>query len=139
MGLSSRSTGRQDCLYLGNLDAKRDWGHAKDFVEAMWLMLQQDEAKDYVIATGEQYSVRDFVNKAAPFFGFNIEWMGEGEDEIGYDWSTKKAVVKVSDRYFRPSEVESLLGDSSKARKELGWEPKITFDQLVEDMVIYGQ
>ena len=139
MGLSSISTGRQDCLYLGNLDAKRDWGHAKDFVEAMWLMLQQDEAKDYVIATGEQYSVRDFVDKAAPFFGFNIEWMGEGEDEIGYDWSTKKAVVKVSDRYFRPSEVESLLGDSSKARKELGWESKITFDQLVEDMVIYGQ
>ena len=138
-GLSKISTGLQNELILGNLNAKRDWGHAKDFVEAMWLMLQQDKAKDYVIATGEQYSVRDFVNKAAPFFGFDIEWRGEGEQEVGYDRNTKKVVIKVSDRYFRPSEVDSLLGDSSKARKELGWKPKITFDQLVEDMVIYGQ
>ena len=138
-GLSKISTGLQNELILGNLNAKRDWGHTKDFVEAMWLMLQQDKAKDYVIATGEQYSVRDFVNKAAPFFGFDIEWRGEGEQEVGYDRNTKKVVIKVSDRYFRPSEVDSLLGDSSKARKELGWKPKITFDQLVEDMVIYGQ
>ncbi len=138
-GLSKISTGLQNELILGNLNAKRDWGHAKDFVEAMWLMLQQDKAKDYVIATGEQYSVRDFVNKAAPFFGFDIKWSGEGEQEVGYDRNTKKVVIKVSDRYFRPSEVDSLLGDSSKARKELGWKPKITFDQLVEDMVIYGQ
>ena len=138
-GLSKISTGLQNELILGNLNAKRDWGHAKDFVEAMWLMLQQDKAKDYVIATGEQYSVRDFVDKAAPFFGFDIEWRGESEQEVGYDRNTKKVVIKVSDRYFRPSEVDSLLGDSSKARKELGWKPKITFDQLVEDMVIYGQ
>ena len=94
-GLSRISVGEQRQLYLGNLNAKRDWGHAKDFVEAMWLMLQQDEPDDYVIATGEQYSVKDFVNKAAPFFGFNIEWMGEGLDEVGYDWSTKRQVISV--------------------------------------------
>tara|TARA_B100000287_G_scaffold262331_1_gene246821 strand:- start:2990 stop:3994 length:1005 start_codon:yes stop_codon:yes gene_type:complete len=137
--LSQISCGLQKELVLGNLNAKRDWGHAKDFVEAMWLMLQQDEPDDYVIATGHQYSVREFVDKAAPLFGMKIEWMGEGLDEIGYDWGTKKAVVKVSDRYFRPAEVESLLGDPTKAKEKLGWEPKITFDQLVEDMVIYGQ
>ena len=138
-GLSQISVGLQDCLYLGNLDAKRDWGHAKDYVRAMWLMLQQDEPDDYVIATGEQYSVREFVNKAAPFFGSRIEWMGEGLDEVGYDWNTKKTIIRVSDRYFRPTEVESLLGDASKAKKVLGWEPEITFDQLIEDMVLYGQ
>ena len=138
-GLSRVSCGLQECIELGNLNAKRDWGHAKDFVEAMWLMLQQDEPDDYVIATGEQYSVRDFVNKAAPLFGLKIEWMGEGLDEVGYDWGTKKTVIKVNDRYFRPSEVESLLGDATKAKEKLGWEPKTTFDQLVEDMVIYGQ
>ena len=138
-GLSRISVGLQDCLYLGNLNAKRDWGHAKDYVEAMWLMLQQDEPDDYVIATGEQYSVKDFVNKAAPFFGFNIEWMGEGLDEVGYDWSTKRQVIGVDKRYFRPAEVESLLGDPSKAKQKLGWEPKINFDQLIEDMVLYGQ
>ena len=126
-------------LELGNLDAKRDWGHAKDFVEAMWLMLQQDKPDDYVIATGEQYSVKDFVDKAAPFFGFNIEWMGEGLDEVGYDWSTKRQVISVDKKYFRPAEVESLLGDPSKAKQKLGWEPKISFDQLIEDMVLYGQ
>ena len=109
-GLSRISVGEQRQLYLGNLNAKRDWGHAKDFVEAMWLMLQQDEPDDYVIATGEQYSVKDFVDKAAPFFGFNIEWMGEGLDEVGYDWSTKRQVISVDKKYFRPAEVESLLG-----------------------------
>ena len=138
-GLSRISVGEQDCLYLGNLNAKRDWGHAKDYVEAMWLMLQQDEPDDYVIATGEQYSVKDFVNKAAPFFGFNIEWMGEGELEFGYDWNTKRKVIAVDKKYFRPAEVESLLGDASKAKRKLGWEPKISFDQLIEDMVLYGQ
>jgi len=138
-GLSKISCGLQECIELGNLNAKRDWGHAKDFVEAMWLMLQQDEPDDYVIATGEQYSVREFVNKAAPLFGLKIEWMGEGLEEVGYDWGTKKTVIKVNDRYFRPAEVESLLGDATKAKEKLGWEPKITFDQLVEDMVIYGQ
>ena len=138
-GLSRISVGLQDCLYLGNLDAKRDWGHAKDYARAMWLMLQQDEPDDYVIATGKQYSVREFVEKAAPFFGFKIEWMGEGEEEVGFDWNTRRPVIKVNPRYFRPTEVESLLGDPTKAKEKLGWEPKITFDQLVEDMCIYGQ
>ena len=138
-GLSRISVGEQECLYLGNLNAKRDWGHAKDYVEAMWLMLQQDEPDDYVIATGEQYSVKDFVDKVAPFFGFNIEWMGEGELEFGYDWNTKRKVIAVDKKYFRPAEVESLLGDASKAKQKLGWEPKISFDQLIEDMVLYGQ
>ena len=119
-GLSRISVGEQECLYLGNLNAKRDWGHAKDYVEAMWLMLQQDEPDDYVIATGEQYSVKDFVDKAAPFFGFNIEWMGEGELEFGYDWNTKRKVIAVDKKYFRPAEVESLLGDASKAKQKLG-------------------
>ena len=138
-GLSRISVGEQRQLYLGNLNAKRDWGHAKDFVEAMWLKLQQDKPDDYVIATGEQYSVKDFVDKAAPFFGFNIQWMGEGLDEVGYDWSTKRQVISVDKKYFRPAEVESLLGDPSKAKQKLGWEPKISFDQLIEDMVLYGQ
>ena len=138
-GLSRISVGLQDCLYLGNLDAKRDWGHAKDFVEAMYLMLQQDEPDDYVIATGEQHSVREFVEEAAPIFGMKIEWMGEGLDEVGYDWNTKKTVIRVKERYFRPAEVESLLGDPTKAKEKLGWEPTTSFKQLVEDMCIYGQ
>ena len=138
-GLSKISVGLQGCLYLGNLNAKRDWGHAKDFVEAMWLMLQQDEPDDYVIATGEQYSVRDFVDEAAPLFGMNIEWMGEGLDEVGYDWNTKRPVIRVDPKYFRPAEVETLLGDATKAKEKLGWEPKTSFKELVEDMVIYGQ
>jgi GDPmannose 4,6-dehydratase len=138
-GLSSISTGQQDVLYLGNLNAKRDWGHAKDFVEAMWLMLQQDEADDYVIATGEQYSVREFVEEAAPYFGMKIAWEGEGLDEVGIDKLTKRTVIKVSPKYFRPAEVETLLGDATKAKEKLGWEPKISFEQLVEDMCIYGQ
>ena len=133
-GLSRISVGEQECLYLGNLNARRDWGHAKDYVEAMWLMLQQDEPDDYVIATGEQYSVKDFVDKAAPFFGFNIEWMGEGDLEFGYDWNTKRKVIEVDKKYFRPAEVESLLGDASKAKRKLGWEPKISFDQLIGQM-----
>lgn len=138
-GLSKISVGLQDCLYLGNLDAKRDWGHAKDFVEAMWLMLQQDEPDDYVIATGVQYSVKDFVEEAAPYFGMNIVWMGEGLYTVGYDRNSKKIVIRVDPKYFRPAEVESLLGDASKAKEKLGWEPKISFKQLVEDMCIYGQ
>ena len=138
-GLSRISVGLQDCLYLGNLDAKRDWGHAKDFLEAMYLMLQQDEPDDYVIATGEQHSVREFVEEAAPIFGMKIEWMGEGLDEVGYDWNTKRTVIRVKERYFRPAEVESLLGDPTKAKQKLGWEPTTSFKQLVEDMCIYGQ
>ena len=138
-GLSRISTGQQDVLSLGNLDARRDWGHAKDFVEAMWLMLQQDQPDDYVIATGVQYSVRDFVEAAAPYFGMKIEWMGEGMNEVGYDWNTKKPVIKVDPKYFRPAEVETLLGDATKAKEKLGWEPKTSFKELVEDMVLYGQ
>ena len=137
--LSKISVGLQDCLYLGNLNAKRDWGHAKDFVEAMWLMLQQDEPEDFVIATGVQYSVREFVEAAAPYFGMKIVWMGEGLDEIGYDLNTKKEVIRVNPKYFRPSEVETLLGDATKAKEKLGWEPKISFKELVEDMCVYGQ
>ena len=138
-GLSRISVGLQNVLYLGNLDAKRDWGHAKDYVEAMWMMLQQDEPDDYVIATGEQHSVRDFVEEAAPLFGFNIEWMGEGLDEIGIDKTTKRTIVAVNEKYFRPSEVESLLGDATKAKEKLGWTPTRSFKELVEDMCIYGQ
>ena len=139
IGLSRISSGLQDCLYLGNLNAKRDWGHAKDFVEAMWLMLQQDKPDDYVIATGEQYSVREFVEESAPYFGMNIVWEGEGLDEVGIDKFTGKEIIKVSPKYFRPAEVETLLGDATKAKEKLGWEPKISFKQLVEDMCIHGQ
>jgi GDPmannose 4,6-dehydratase len=137
--LSKISVGLQDCLYLGNLNARRDWGHAKDFVEAMWLMLQQDEPDDYVIATGVQYSVKDFVEEAAPYFSMKIEWMGEGLDEVGIDKNTGKTVIRVDPKYFRPAEVETLLGDASKAKEKLGWEPRTSFKQLVEDMCIYGQ
>ena len=126
-------------MYLGNLDAKRDWGHAKDFVEAMYLMLQQDEPDDYVIATGQQYSVREFVDKAAPYFGLSLEWQGEGLNEVAVEKTSKRTVVAVDEKYFRPAEVESLLGDPTKAKQKLGWEPTTTFDQLVEDMCIYGQ
>ena len=139
-GLSRISTGYQSSLTLGNLNAKRDWGHAKDFVEAMWLMLQQDKPDDYVIATGEQYSVRQFVETAAPYFGMNIKWHGEGVDEVGYDERYKSTpIIRVSEKYFRPAEVETLLGDSSKARRVLDWKPKFTFEKLVEDMCINGQ
>ncbi|MDO8369948.1 MAG: GDP-mannose 4,6-dehydratase [Candidatus Nitrotoga sp.] len=132
--------GLQDSLYLGNMDAKRDWGHAKDYVEMQWLMLQQDKAEDFVIATGVQYSVRDFVNAAAKELGMNIRWEGQGVDEVGYLLSSspaggEKAIVKVDPRYFRPTEVETLLGDPTKAKEKLGWVPKITFDELVAEMV----
>mgnify|MGYP003335421947 FL=1 len=138
-GLSKISCGLQNVLELGNLNAKRDWGHAKDFVEAMWLMLQQDQPDDYVIATGVQYSVREFVEEAAPYFGMKIIWQGEGLDEVGVDKNSGRTIIKVNPKYFRPSEVETLLGDATKAKEKLGWEPKISFKQLVEDMCIYGQ
>jgi len=125
--------GLQDTLYLGNLDAKRDWGHAKDYVEMQWLMLQQDKPEDFVIATGVQYSVRDFVNAAAKELGMEIDWRGQGVDEIGA--SNGKDIVKVDPRYFRPTEVETLLGDPSNAKAKLGWTPKISFDELVAEMV----
>ena len=137
-GLSKIHCGQQEILELGNLNAKRDWGHARDFVEAMWLMLQQDQAEDYVIATGVQYSVREFVEKAAPYFGMNITWKGEELDEVGIDTNTGKTIIRVNPKYFRPAEVETLLGDATKAKEKLGWEPKISFDQLVKDMCING-
>lgn len=125
--------GIQDCLYLGNLDAKRDWGHAKDYIEMQWLMLQQEVPDDYVIATGVQYSVREFVDAAAKELGLTVRWEGSGVDEKGYD-SQGKCIVAVDPRYFRPTEVETLLGDATKAHQKLGWKPKITFDQLVSEM-----
>lgn len=137
-GLSRISTGYQSCIELGNLNAKRDWGHAKDFVEAMWLMLQEPEPDDYVIATGEQYSVKQFVDTAAPYFGMRIEWEGEGINEVGVD-QDGIVRIRVNERYFRPAEVETLLGDPTKAKKKLGWRPKFTFEKLVEDMCINGQ
>ena len=124
-GLSRISNGLQDCLYLGNLDAKRDWGHAKDFVEAMWLMLQQDEPEDFVIATGKQYSVKEFVEEAAPYFNMKIVWLKNDTEEVGYDRITNRIVIRVHPKYFRPAEVETLLGDATKAKEKLGWEPKI--------------
>ena len=127
--------GLQNCLYLGNIDAKRDWGHARDYIEMQWLMLQQEEAEDFVIATGVQYSVREFVEAAAGELGIDITWKGSGVDEKGYD-ANGNCVVAIDPRYFRPTEVESLLGDAAKARKQLGWEPKITFAELVSEMVI---
>ncbi|VAW52111.1 GDP-mannose 4,6-dehydratase [hydrothermal vent metagenome] len=125
----------QDKLFLGNLSAKRDWGHAKDYVEMQWLMLQQEQPEDFVIATGVQYSVRDFVNKAAKAVGIEIEWKGEGVDEKGYDKATGNCLVEVDPRYFRPTEVETLLGDPTKAKEKLGWVPKITLEEMVTEMV----
>ncbi|MDP2834912.1 MAG: GDP-mannose 4,6-dehydratase [Pseudomonadota bacterium] len=126
--------GLQEILYLGNLDARRDWGHAKDYVEMQWLMLQQEQPEDFVIASGVQYSVRDFVDAAAKELGMSIRWEGQGTEEKGYD-ATGKAIVAVDPRYFRPTEVETLLGDPAKAKAKLGWTPKITFDELVAEMV----
>jgi len=126
--------GLQTCLYLGNLDAKRDWGHAKDYVEMQWLMLQQEQPEDFVIATGEQYSVRDFVNAASKEINLSISWEGDGLGERGYD-SDGNCVIAVDPRYFRPTEVESLLGDATKAKEKLGWTPKITFKELVSEMM----
>ena len=126
--------GLQDCVYLGNLNAKRDWGHARDYVEMQWLMLQQAQPEDFVIATGVQYSVRDFVNAAAKELGMTLRWQGEGIDEKGYD-ANDQCVVAVDQRYFRPTEVETLLGDPSKAKEKLGWVPQTNFEDLVAEMV----
>jgi GDPmannose 4,6-dehydratase len=125
----------QNRLYLGNLDAKRDWGHARDYVEAQWLMLQQEKPEDFVIATGIQYSVRDFVNAAANELDMQIDWVGTGVNEKGYN-SKGDCIVSVDPRYFRPTEVETLLGDASKAREKLGWQPKTTFHELVKEMAL---
>jgi len=134
--LARISLGTQDCLYLGNMDAKRDWGHAKDYVRMQWLMLQQEEADDFVIATGEQYSVREFVEIGCKKLGMSVTWQGAGVDEKGYD-ANGQCIVAVDPQYFRPTEVETLLGDASKAKQLLGWEPEITFDELVTEMIEY--
>lgn len=134
-GLSRIKLGIQDCLYLGNFDAKRDWGHARDYVEAQWLMLQQDQPDDFVIATGVQHSVRDFVEAAADKLEIDIIWEGKGLHETAVDRKSGKCIIRVDQRYFRPAEVDTLLGDASKAMSRLGWKPKITFDELVDEMV----
>lgn len=134
-GMARISLGMQDCLYLGNLDAMRDWGHARDYVEMQWLMLQQDTPEDYVIATGKQYSVRDFLVAVAKKLGMFLEWHGTGVDEYAIDPVTGRTVVKVDREYFRPAEVDTLLGDPSKAKRQLGWVPKISFEELVSEMV----
>jgi GDPmannose 4,6-dehydratase len=143
--LARITLGLQDCLYLGNLDARRDWGHARDYVEMQWLMLQQDEPDDYVIATGEQYTVRQFVDAAAARLGVTLSWEGEGVDEVGvvaaanpelaHDVAAGQTIVRVDPRYFRPTEVETLLGDATKARRKLGWRPATRFEELVAEMV----
>ena len=134
-GLARIREGLDECLYLGNLDALRDWGHARDFVRAQWLILQQDTPDDFVIATGEQHSVREFVERAGAHLGYDIEWHGQGLDEQGVDRKTGKVLVKVDPRYFRPTEVETLLGDATKARTRLGWQPEVSFEELVREMV----
>lgn len=144
--LANISQGLQECLYIGNLNAKRDWGHAKDYVRMQWMMLQQEEPKDYVIATGVQYSVREFIEKAASTLGITICWQGEGKEEIGViesvgtECSNLKAgdiMIRIDPRYFRPAEVETLLGDPTKAKEELGWIPQITLDEMVDEMVTH--
>ena len=131
--------GLQECLYIGNLDAKRDWGHARDYAEMQWLMLQQDCPKDYVIATGEHHTIREFIEKAGEFLDFKVKWKGKGYKEIGYIHdkvnSNDKVIVKVDKRYFRPTEVDTLLGDPSSAKKYLGWKPKTTFHDLIKEMI----
>jgi GDPmannose 4,6-dehydratase len=127
--------GQQERLYLGNLDAQRDWGHARDFVEGMWLMLQQPKPDDYVLATGEAHSVREFVEKAFACIGRKIVWQGKNEAERGIDAATGKALIEVDQRYFRPTEVDYLVGDPSKARRKLGWSHRVSFDELVAQMV----
>ena len=133
--LSRISLGLQNTLYLGNLNSKRDWGHAQDYVEMQWLMLQQEKPEDFCISSGKNYSVRDFVNLAWDFFGKKIQWRGDGIDEKGFDSDTGKLIVAVDSRYFRPTEVDSLLGDSSKAKEKLGWETKVSLKEMVHEMM----
>ena len=135
--LSRIKLGLQDRLFLGNMDAKRDWGHAKDYVEMQWLMLQQDKPEDFTISTGMQYSVRDFVNIAAKELGIELKWSGTGVSEVGVDVTTGRILISVDSRYFRPTEVETLLGDSTNAKEKLGWTPKISFKEMVREMVIH--
>ncbi len=134
-GLASISQGLEDCLYMGNLDALRDWGHAKDYVRMQWMMLQQNAPEDFVIATGVQYSVRQFLEKTATVLGIKLRWNGQGVNEVGY-WGDRP-IVRVDSRYFRPTEVETLLGDPTKAKEKLGWTPEITLDEMVAEMVAF--
>lgn len=134
-GLQMILSGEKDRLTLGNINAKRDWGHAKDYVEGMWRILQADEPDDYILSTNEFHSVREFIEKAFALKGFIIKWKGEGLDEIGYDETTGRELIFISEKYFRPAEVDELLGDSTKARTKLGWKPSTTFDELVKEMV----
>jgi GDPmannose 4,6-dehydratase len=134
-GLARLHVGLEDCLFLGNLDSLRDWGHARDFVRAQWLMLQQSEPEDFVIATGEQHSVREFAERSALALGMRLEWHGRGVDERGVDARSGRTIIKIDPRYFRPTEVETLLGDASKARSKLGWKPECDFQTLVGEMV----
>ena len=134
-GLQMILSGKKDKLVMGNLNSKRDWGHAKDYVEGMWRMLQVDKPQDYILSTNEFHSVREFIEKAFALKGFNINWKGEGLNEIGYDTNTGRELIFVSEQYYRPAEVEELIGDSSKARMELDWKPKYSFDDLVKEMV----
>ncbi len=135
IGLGNILKGKQKKLVLGNIDAKRDWGHAKDYVDGMWRMLQQDKPDDFVLSTNEFHTVREFVEKSFALKGFNIKWKGSGINEIGYDTNTGRELIFISEKYFRPTEVDELLGDSTKARTILGWTPKYTFDELVKEMV----
>ncbi|MFI3215936.1 MAG: GDP-mannose 4,6-dehydratase, partial [Methylococcales bacterium] len=132
-GLANINQGLEDCLYMGNIDALRDWGHAKDYVRMQWMMLQQDQAEDFVIATGVQYSVRQFIEWTAEELGMPLRWEGEGVNEVGY-WNDQP-IVKIDPRYFRPTEVETLLGDPSKAKQKLGWVPEITAQEMCAEMV----
>jgi GDPmannose 4,6-dehydratase len=135
--LARITLGLQDTLFLGNIDAKRDWGHARDYVEMQWLMLQQDKPEDFTISTGVQYTVRDFVNVAAKELNIKLKWSGHGVNETGKDTLTGKIIIRIDSRYFRPTEVETLLGDSTKAKNKLGWTPKISFKELVKEMVVH--
>jgi GDPmannose 4,6-dehydratase len=139
MGLNKilKDTTGTEVLTMGNIDSLRDWGHARDYIEGMWLILQQDTPDDFVLATGEMHSVREFIEKAFAMKDFEIEWKGEGVDEVGIDKKTGRVLVKIDPKYFRPAEVEQLLGNSTKARTVLGWKPKITFDELVKVMVLH--
>ena len=146
-GLANISQGLEECLYMGNIDALRDWGHVKDYVQMQWLMLQQDKPEDFVIATGVQFSVRQFIEKAAAALGMHMRWEGEGVNEVGFAviageaqqslplCPTKQPIIRIDQRYFRPTEVETLLGDPSKAKKKLGWAPLITLDEMVQEMI----
>lgn len=134
-GLARILAGKDDCLYLGNINSKRDWGYAKDYVEGMWLILQQDKPNDYVLATGETHSIREFIEEACKVANIDLEWQGEKENEVGIDKNTGKAIIKIDPRYYRPTEVDLLIGDPSKSKKEMGWEPKTKFKDLVKIMM----